>query len=75
MGPKNLRKSIKLDGIHPTHWSSLNLTYCCEQCTHFNPIKTQCTLGYNCENHLKANQDKTYISCGQVAFCRFLEAD
>ena len=73
--PKKIRRSIKLDRVDPVDFLKYNLTYCCEQCSHYSPSQKNCTLGYVANNHLKEEQLKKYNIHGHMAFCRFLEID
>ncbi|MBX7232570.1 MAG: hypothetical protein K1X29_10840 [Bdellovibrionales bacterium] len=69
------RRSLILDPIHPTDYLHLNVTFACEQCSHFAPEEKTCTIGYQAHHHLMNNQVKLYERTGRVAFCRFLEID
>ncbi len=73
--PKRIRSSIKLDVVNPGDFLKYDLTFSCEQCTHFDPELIKCTLGYNHEHHLKDKNLNTYYLNGKMAFCRFLEID
>lgn len=73
--PRRLRKSLILDGIRPQDLRDLKMTFCCEQCSHFNSSDQSCSIGYLTEPHLRENQLKTYELTGKMAFCRFLEID
>ncbi len=70
-----LRASIKKDKIHPGDYLKFDTRFSCEDCTHFNSEKTLCTIGYNPEYHLKAEQKRQYELSGNIAFCRFIEID
>lgn len=72
---RHIRRGIKLDRVNPTDFQNLNLIYCCEQCTYFDPQDVQCVLGFPCENHTKDQQLQTFSTSGHMAFCRFLEID
>ena len=68
-------ESIFLDPIHPHDLLNLNVVFCCEDCSHFDPENLKCTIGYNAKNHMKERQLKTYELTGRMAICRFLEID
>ena len=70
-----LRRSIKLDRVHPSDFLNLNTIYCCEQCSHFDPQGALCSLGFSTKAHLRKEQLKTFKNRGHMAFCRFLEID
>lgn len=70
-----LHASIKKDRLHPADFLKYNLRVSCEDCSHFDSDKIQCTLGYNAANHLKAEQTHQYFLSGSMAFCRFHEID
>lgn len=69
------RRSIKLDSVHPRDYLRHKLVFACEDCSHFAPKAQKCTLGFNCNNHLRATQQKEYILSGRMALCRFHEID
>ena len=69
------RRSIILDGVNPRDWRELNLIYCCEQCTYFNPQEKRCAMGFKSERHLRENQIELFNRTGKMAFCRSLEID
>lgn len=69
------RRGMILDPIHPKDWRELEIIYTCEQCSHFDPIHSQCTIGYDAKQHLKETQDRRYELFGRVGFCRFTEID
>ncbi|MEM7647022.1 MAG: hypothetical protein AAF203_08940 [Pseudomonadota bacterium] len=73
--PKRIHRSIKLDRVQARDLLNYNLIYACEQCSHFDPERIECTLGFQCEPHLKENQLKGFSSHSHMAFCRFLEID
>lgn len=73
--PRQVRRSLILDPIHPRDWRDTKIIYACEQCSHFAPATKSCTLGYVAENHLLETQRQTYEMYGKVAFCRFCEID
>lgn len=69
------KRSLILDPIHPTDYLNLNITYACEQCSHFDEDNQTCSIGYDASLHLKKRQDERFEQSGRVAFCRFLEID
>lgn len=69
------KQSIFLDAVHPSDFLHKNITYCCEQCSHFDPVKETCTIGYNASLHRREKQLKTYEFGGRMALCRFMEID
>jgi hypothetical protein len=69
------RRGLILDPVHPTDWRELKIIYCCEQCSHFDPVSQECTIGYDAKQHLQAVQDRRYELFGRVGFCRFSEID
>lgn len=73
--PKKIRRSIKLDRVNPTDFATKNITFCCEQCSHFNPDSESCTIGYSAKLHRKKIQMHRYLTTGHMAFCRFIEID
>ena len=70
-----LPRSIILDTVNPRDLRELNLIYCCEQCSYFDPERTRCAMGFKVEKHLRANQDRLYNLTGKFAFCRSQEID
>lgn len=68
-------RSLILDKIHPTDFLHLNMIYNCEQCSHFDDVSKECTIGYLAKNHMKSEQDRLYERTGRIALCRFLEID
>lgn len=72
---KRIRPSIKKDPVNPTDYLKYDFRTSCEDCSHFNSISGQCTLGYNTAPHRKAQQEKDYRLSGVIAQCRFLEID
>lgn len=75
MRRSHVKRSIKMDVIHPRDMRELNLVYYCEQCSHFDHGGKTCTIGYIAANHMKAAQDRYYELSGRVAYCRFCEID
>ncbi|HND84240.1 MAG TPA: hypothetical protein PLU50_00465 [Pseudobdellovibrionaceae bacterium] len=72
---KRINPTIKHDGVNPSDYLKYDLRSSCEECSHFDSIKIQCTFGYVVEPHLKINQQKSYTLSGKIAFCRFHEID
>lgn len=72
---KKARISIKRDVVNPKDYLNYHSPVSCEDCSHFDPEKVWCSLGYNPEPHLKKTQQKSYELSGNMAFCRFLEID
>jgi|GEM_PF-861035 len=73
--PKRIRRSIKMDRIHPADFNSFQFVYHCEQCSHFSASLDQCSIGYNSELHKKNRQLESYYLHGHMALCRFQEID
>lgn len=73
--PPRPRRSIKLDRVNPSDFMNMNMVYCCEQCSHYNPETEQCTIGYWSELHRKEVQLKRMETNSHMAFCRFIEID
>jgi hypothetical protein len=73
--PKKLRKSIKLDRVSPQEFLHRNPIFCCEQCSHYDPVSDSCTLGYQAKLHKKEIQLQRFYRNGHMAFCRFTEID
>lgn len=69
------KQSIFLDSVNPSDFLNLNIMFCCEQCSHFDPDKESCTIGYNAANHRRETQLKQFESSGRMAFCRMMEID
>ncbi len=69
------KQGIFLDVVNPTDFLNLNIIYCCEQCSHFDPESERCTIGYNAANHRREQNLKNFESSGRMAFCRMLEID
>lgn len=72
---KRVRRGIKLDRVNPKDFLNLNMVYCCEECSHFNPQETTCSLGFPTADHLREQQMKTFLTNSHMAFCRFMEID
>lgn len=70
-----LRPSIKKDRIHPKDFNSLNIPFACEDCAHFNPEFSSCTIGFWTKNHLRHAQLQSYFMSGEMAICRFMEVE
>lgn len=73
--PVRLKPSIKLDTVDPRDYAKYIMLSACEDCVHFEVSSGQCTLGYQTEPHLRAEQERTYRLGGRIAFCRFHEID
>ena len=69
------KRSLILDPIQPTDYLNLNITYACEQCSHFAEETGTCSIGYDARLHRLKRQQELYEQTGRVAFCRFLEID
>ena len=69
------RRSIILDGISPRDLRELNLIYCCEQCSYFNPQAQRCAMGFQVQKHMRENQLRLYDLTGKMALCRSQEVD
>ena len=70
-----LRPSILKERVNPHDYLTYDTRFSCEDCSHFDDLKVVCTLGYNPNHHLKAEQTRQYELSGKMAFCRFLEID
>jgi hypothetical protein len=73
--PKRLRSSIKKDAVKASDYNRFKLPWSCDDCTHFNSENETCTLGYNANNHRRAQQQFDYELGGHFALCRFQEID
>ena len=73
--PGLLKRSLILDPVHPRDFRELTITYCCEQCSHFDPEGKAWTIGYDASQHLQSRQLERYELTGRMAFCRFSEID
>ncbi|HPI40534.1 MAG TPA: hypothetical protein PLJ21_06995 [Pseudobdellovibrionaceae bacterium] len=67
--------SIKRDAVNPSDFLKYDFQFACEQCSHFNFEKKNCSLGYLVKNHLKEELIKMYLLSGKMTFCRFHEID
>ncbi|MNS91607.1 hypothetical protein D3C72_1257040 [compost metagenome] len=70
-----LHPSIKKEAVNPSDFMKYDTRFSCEDCSHFDSDKIVCTIGYNPQHHLKAEQTKQYELSGTMAFCRFIEID
>lgn len=70
-----LHASIKKDAVNPRDFMKYDTRFSCEDCSHFDGEKVLCTIGYNPQHHLQAQQNHQYLLAGNMAFCRFLEID
>lgn len=70
-----LRPSIKKDRVNPHDYLHYETRFSCEDCSHFDADKIECTIGYDPSHHLKAEQTHQFNLAGNMAFCRFLEID
>ncbi len=73
--PPRPRRSIKLDRVNPSDFLKMKTIYACEQCSHFDPVSEQCTIGYWPELHRQKIQLQRLHTNSHMAFCRFLEID
>jgi hypothetical protein len=73
--PKKIRRDIKLDRVNPTDFLKYHTTASCEECSHFDSFKIECTFGFPTAPHLRDQQLKTFLTKGHMAFCRFHEID
>ncbi len=73
--PPRTRRGVIYDPIDPREFNHLSLTYCCEQCSHFDPASESCTIGYSAALHRRELQLKNYELSGRMAFCRYMEID
>jgi hypothetical protein len=64
-----------LDGVKPQYLTELKLMHCCEQCTHFDDERIECTFGFPTEPHLRASQMAEMERSGKMALCRLMEID
>lgn len=70
-----LHPSIKKEKVAPADYLKYDTRFSCEDCSHYDGDKVLCTIGYNPQHHLKAEQTHQYLLSGNMAFCRFLEID
>jgi hypothetical protein len=73
--PKKLQPSIRHDPVHPVDFNKYILPWACEDCTHYDPTRDLCTIGYNSKWHKREYQQKTYELSGRMSLCRFQEID
>lgn len=73
--PKRITQSIKKDAVHPTDFRKYVFLSACDDCSHFDTAKEECTFGYRVAPHRRAQQIKDYEMSGKMALCRFLEID
>lgn len=73
--PPRLTASIKRDRVAAKDYLQYDLRVSCDDCSHFDSVKEQCTLGYQTAPHRKAEQARQYLLSGSLAFCRFIEID
>lgn len=72
--PNAVRRSIRLDKVHPMHINHFDLRIFCDDCSHYSTTGKICTIGFVAQ-HTREKQMKLYELTGQIAFCRFLEID
>ena len=72
--PGPLRRSIKLDAVHPADFRVFNCRFFCDDCSHYSFIHKVCTIGF-VPQHTREEQMKIYNITGKIAFCRFIEID
>lgn len=79
--PKRHRRSIKLDRVKPSDFSTMEGRFFCDDCVHYARPENRsidnpgtCTMGYVAQ-HTRTVQLKLYAQTGMMAFCRFLEID
>lgn len=72
---KSSRRGVIRDPINPGMFNSMNIMFCCEQCTHFDATNEYCTIGYDATKHLRRVQMHQYELSGRMAVCRFQEVD
>ena len=71
---KSSRSLIK-DPVKARDFNNLNIMYCCEQCSYFQPKEGLCNLGFPNHMHRREAQLKGYNMSGKFSFCRYLEID
>ncbi|MCB0357440.1 MAG: hypothetical protein KDD40_10550 [Bdellovibrionales bacterium] len=71
---KSSRSLIK-DPVKARDFNKLNIIFCCEQCSYFQPQNGLCNLGFPNHVHREEAQLKCYSMSGKFAFCRYLEID
>ena len=74
-GRSQPKRSLIMDPVDPRDYRALDIIHTCEQCSHFAPETTTCTLGYPAANHVAERQRRNYELYGRIAFCRFSEID
>ena len=72
---RSSKRGVIRDPINPGMFNSMNIMYCCEQCSHFDADNEFCTIGYDASKHLKRVQMHWYNLSGRMAACRFQEVD
>ena len=72
--PGPLRRSIKLDTVHPADFRVFNCRFFCDDCSHYSASLNTCTIGF-VPQHTREEQMKIYHLTGKIAFCRFIEID
>jgi len=72
---RKIRPSMKKDPIKAADFLKYKIPFACEDCSHFSSQDTRCTLGFNCQNHLRAKMLADYNLSGKMPQCRFLEID
>ncbi len=70
-----IKKGLILDPIHPSDFNHFDIIFTCEQCSHFQHSRQECTIGYAAKEHIRDVQLDRYQRLGRVAFCRFTEID
>lgn len=73
--PRKIRPSIKREKVSAFDFQHYNHRFSCDDCSHFDSIKENCTLGYPTEPHRKAQQTHEFLLSGTMAFCRSHEID
>ena len=73
--PKRLQQTIRHDPVNAEDFLKYKLPWACEDCSHFDHVKKECTFGYNSRWHLRATQEQSYFLNGKMALCRFQEID
>jgi hypothetical protein len=67
-------RSIILDGVKAADMRTMNLMYCCEQCSYYS-AKAGCAMGFKYQLHLRENQLRLWELTGKMAICRSQEVD
>lgn len=73
--PKRLRHPMKRDGLSASSFLKYNLPWACDDCSHFDPVKEFCTIGFDAHQTRREKQQKEYILSGQMTVCRYQEID